>query len=213
MSTASTRVLIACIIIVVVSSFFTIQVFAEGDKSEEASYTFWKKPYIHPRIVEDLTAWVSDTGDQVVAINLHDSQDSNRYYGSIEEGNYSADRPYPSISCNKVRGWCEYQYIGKTDSGIHVLFVSNNTGGTGIFRELLFVTIEEDYGLSFDVNTNTINMNNRRTLVKRLGAIRLGDRYKGKIKLKEDSLFIGKDVGRFKGWPKKDRIIKFDLDR
>jgi uncharacterized protein len=45
------------------------------------SYSFDKPPYINPRIVEALSTWISDHGDQIVEINLTDSQRSNRFFG------------------------------------------------------------------------------------------------------------------------------------
>ena len=48
-----------------------------------ATYSFRKAPFVHPKIVDDLIGNLSDTGEQVVAINLLDSQDSNRYFGEI----------------------------------------------------------------------------------------------------------------------------------
>ena len=206
-------ILMVSITVVIVIGFFPIHVCAEESNLDEASYTFWEKPYIHPRIIEDLTSWVSDTGDQVVAINLKDSQDSNRYFGNIKVQTFGGDTPYTFISCKEVKGWCGYQYIGKTTSGIHILRTSKNTGGTGIFSGLLLVTIEEDFGITLDKNSNTVNMDRRRILVKKLGSIGLGDRYKGKIELKEDILFIAKDVGKFAAKTAKDRVIKINLDR
>ena len=34
---------------------------------------------VHPKIIEDMITWISDSGDQTVAINLEDSQGSNKY--------------------------------------------------------------------------------------------------------------------------------------
>ena len=48
-----------------------------------ATYSFKKAPFVHPKIVGDLIGYLSDVGDQVVVINLLDSQDSNRYFGEI----------------------------------------------------------------------------------------------------------------------------------
>jgi len=41
-------------------------------------FTFKGHP-IHPAIIQDLTTWISDGGDQVISINLADSMRSNRY--------------------------------------------------------------------------------------------------------------------------------------
>ncbi len=57
-------------------------------------YSFAKAPFIPPRIVGDLNTWLSDGGDQVVAVNLTDSVDSNRYYGAIEISENGADNPF-----------------------------------------------------------------------------------------------------------------------
>ena len=56
---------------------------AAGEDRFHATYSFRTPPFVHPKIVGDLVGSLADAGDQVVAINLLDSQDSNRYYGEI----------------------------------------------------------------------------------------------------------------------------------
>ena len=56
---------------------------ANGESRFHATYSFKKAPFVHPKIVGDLVGSLSDAGDQVVAVNLLDSQDSNRYFGAI----------------------------------------------------------------------------------------------------------------------------------
>ena len=41
-----------------------------------ATYSFKMAPFVHPKIINDLVGSLSDSGDQVVAINLLDSQDT-----------------------------------------------------------------------------------------------------------------------------------------
>lgn len=50
---------------------------------ESFPYSFKHEPFVNPRIVQDLTGSSIDSDDQVVAINLLASQDSNRYYGDV----------------------------------------------------------------------------------------------------------------------------------
>src|SRR5436309_7916640 len=46
--------------------------------------SFCQPPFVHPLVIKELMTWLSDDGDQVVAINLLEANDSNRYYGAIE---------------------------------------------------------------------------------------------------------------------------------
>jgi hypothetical protein len=184
-------------------------------------YFFDKKPYIHPRIIEDLTTWISDSGEQVVAINLLESMNTNRYYGDIKE---SGKKP-PFIYYEKT-GECKetgclngppsfgYQFIGKSSSGVIVLLTESSGGGTGLFTNLLLVSVEKDKGLSYDQKNKMLRLNRERWLIKKLGDIALGDRYDGNISVKGDVLLIGKDKNSYpSGLFKKDTAIKIDLVR
>lgn len=51
---------------------------------------------INPLIIHDLVSWFSDDGEQVEAINLLDSQKSNRYF--IHDFNIEKNKKYFYIS-------------------------------------------------------------------------------------------------------------------
>jgi hypothetical protein len=129
------------------------------------TYSFCEEPFIHPRIVQELTTWWSDNGDQVISVNLPDCQKSNRFYGDINI--YTELETCPSVRCGEENNWFEYQYIGKTESGVHILKI-NEGGGTCVLQGFLLVRFEEDHGLTFDETTLSFEPKNR-LLLRRIG--------------------------------------------
>jgi hypothetical protein len=178
-------------------------------------FFFDKEPFVHPKIIEDLCTWVSDEGEQVVAVNLLESMDTNRYFGDVKIS--GKDKPFifyeNTEECEKDP--CPfgapsfgYRLIGTTSSGIIVLFTEWSGGGSGRFRNLLLVSLEKDKGLSFNTSKNTLTLDRERCVLKRLGEIHLGDRYEGDITLEGDILRIGKDkYSPTSGIFKKDKKI------
>ena len=51
---------------------------------QHCRFSFTRTEYINPMIISDLVGWISDGGDQVVAVNVTDSNVSNRYFATIE---------------------------------------------------------------------------------------------------------------------------------
>lgn len=160
-------------------------------------YFFDKKPFVPPRIIEDLSPWISDKGEQVVAINLMESVAANRYFGDIKTtGTY---RPFVfyekdcEAPCTMGPPRFGYRLIGTTPTGITALFTESSGEGSGAFRSIVLVTLEKDKGLSLDKNNRTLTLDRPRWLIKKLGEIPLGDRYDGKITLHGATLKIGKD--------------------
>ena len=181
---------------------------ADSPKVERffASYSFNRPPFIHPKILDDLTGHLSDTGDQVVAINLLDSQKSNRYFGKItirdEEGSLSSLSPWIYAFDEKDHGnygnlrtpFYAYQYIGTSTLGTDVLHTKFSGGGVGVFHQIIFVTTKLDHGVKYDswqrdrgdqVTPHTVR---RRELVWLIGRAGLGDRWEGTVEL------VGNDV-------------------
>jgi len=60
-------------------------------------YSLSHKPFINPAIVEDLETWISDTGEQIVAINIPGSIDTNRYFQPFQATPPELDEGYPYI--------------------------------------------------------------------------------------------------------------------
>lgn len=186
-------------------------------------YSFDHPPYVHPKIIQDLSTWISDIGDQVVAINLLDSQKSNRYFGDILVREVSGDSPFIYVKEEKFHETSifGYQYIGTTKSGVYVLRTSSSGGGSGVDESLMFLTVRRDKGLSVDWDKLSIRPERERIVLQKLGEIVLGDRWNGKLRIEGNKIFIGKDQGRFsesEGGGRlsnhpKDRVLSIDIDR
>jgi len=166
-------------------------------------FSFAHEPYINPKIIQDFSTWISDTGDQVVAINVLESQDSNRYFGNVQVRKTDGQNPFVFLETTAVengetnRQEFGYEYVGMTKSGIHVLYTSDSDGGSGVFKNLLLLAFEYDKGISCDLDKKTIQPARKRLLLKKLVEIPIGDRWDGKLKVEGNSIFIGKDVGWF----------------
>lgn len=192
-----------------------------GGRERARTYSFCHPPYIHPKIIQDLTTWLSDSGDQVVAVNLLESQSSNRYFGEVRVR--KAPGKFPFVYVKERKEEFGYRYVGTTTSGIHVLYTSYSGGGTGVFTCLMLVTFERDKGITTDWKELRIRPGRKRLLLKKLGEVGLGDRWDGDLKVKGNEIFVGKDRGWFTvsggtggGWlsyDRKDRVLKIEVPR
>jgi len=140
-----------------------------------SKYSFFDDQFINPRILEELHGWLSDTGHQVVAINISESNESNKYYRNTKIE--TQDNDYPIITATHEHGLFSYQYIGASFNGVHLLQTWSSSGGSGIFCNVMLVTISIDTAIAFsDIKHNKTE----RLIIKSIGSIPLGDRYIGK---------------------------------
>jgi hypothetical protein len=197
--------------------------------NKDFPFSFDQAPFINPRIVQDLSTWISDSGDQVVAISLLEAQDSNRYYGAASVRKADGGNPFVYTETTTVdEGQTNqtsfgYQFVGVTRSGVHVLRTSAWLGGSGVFQNLLLVAFEYDSSLTTDWMKGEVHSGKRRFLIKKRGEIVLGDRWSGELKVNGNSLLVGKDQGWFTvsegtgggglSYDRKDRVLKIVLDR
>ena len=49
----------------------------------EATFFFDKQPYVHPKIIQELSIWISDEEEAIVSINLSESYGTNRFHHKI----------------------------------------------------------------------------------------------------------------------------------
>lgn len=171
-------------------------------RTVEYEYSFVREPFINPEIIRDFSTRLSDLGDQVVAINLLSSQNSNRYSlypGDLGVNEKDGQCPFVYVENRDKTTRFGYQYIGMTESGVHVLSTSNWMGGSGVFKHLMLLTIEFDAGIDccdWDRQT-AIRDDSRRLLIRKLGEIGLGDRWSGQLGVSGNELRIGRDEGWF----------------
>ena len=190
---------------------------AKRQRRFHAAYSFSKAPFVHPKIVNDLIGNLSDVGDQVVAINLLDSQDSNRYFGEVFVTPqtdplvpswpwvYSLDgEPTGDGELGDFWGqeYYAYRYLRSTDSGLDVLHARYSGGGSGVFDYVMFVRTEADYGVEYPLARDIDSGKNAaepkihdRELIRILGRIPLGDRWSGTVEVAGDDVVVrGRDL-------------------
>lgn len=145
--------------------------------ADDQAYSFDKPPYIYPGIIYAMTRPLFGDGEsQEESIDLTEPHCSDCYeVRSIEGGN-----PYVFLRYDDKS--FDYRYIGQTEDGVHVLHTSYWGGGSGVFKDLMLVTIEED---------------SERLLIRKLGEITLGDRWSGELSVTGNEIFVGKDKGWF----------------
>lgn len=151
---------------------------------ESARYSFINPEFINPQILTNLSGWLSDTGDQIVSINISESNDSNRYHGDVSAEETDG---YPIVTSSAEEGWVSYKYIGRSLSGVHIVQTWSNGGGSGVFSEILLVTLSSDSTLE----SNGVSYSKKsRYVIKLVGSLHLGDRYQGQVKYRFGVLSI-----------------------
>lgn len=152
---------------------------------DTSKYSFINSEFVNPRIIEDLVGLLSDSGDQIVSINISESNESNRYFGDVSIN--IINRGYPVVTSKYDNCSFSYQYLGISFSGIHLLKIWSNSCGVGVFCNIVMVTLSIDSTFEQRVDEG-IKVN--RFVVKLVGTIPLGDRYKGDLKYKFGVLTI-----------------------
>jgi uncharacterized protein len=193
---------------------------AAAPPGKEVSYSFTRAPFINPKLINDLSTELSDRGDQVLAINLTDSETSNRYACDVKVAKTGNRYPYVYAQDSVEGGDARpaefgYRYVGRTTSGIDVLFISESGGGSGVFEGLMLVQISEEIGgpaiEPASGLAQTMTFKRKQIVIKKLGEIGLGDRWDGILEVKGNEISIGKDTGFFSDRQKTPaRVVKIE---
>lgn len=153
-------------------------------------YFFYDGSPIHPKIIEDFNTWISDGSDQVVAINIEGSQHSNRYCceDDVKSELRGVNDTFASI-VTEDEGWFSYQFLGTTDSGVMLVRIFENGGGSGVFSTALLLRIRESTSIEME-NSILLVSKKRRIHLEKLGAILLGDRENHEITVDGNSVVL-----------------------
>ena len=169
-----------------------------------AARSFARAPFVHPRIVQEISTPFNASSSPTV-VSLTEVEGDDRYDSEVEivpvEGECPFLRwdkePWPS---GPWAGYFGYQYVGRTDSGVQVLFISESGGGSGSFRNLLLAVIEfvEEAQPAPAAGEGAVSSAGReRIVLRKLDEVPLGDRWDGKIRIRGNELWIGEDNGWF----------------
>jgi len=167
----------------------------------ELPYSLTKSPFISPKIVKDLSSWNSEGGDQVVEINLTQSQGSERYSGRIDSMRTTNKFPfvywYDQTKKTTIRPvYFGYEYLGETTNGAVILHTSNCNGDSTVLHYLMIITIVRDSGLAYDASTSSMT-SNPWIGIKKIGEIPLGNAWKGKVGIEGNRIFIAETPALF----------------
>ncbi len=163
--------------------------FSQGAVAQEATcektHFLNKQPYINPAILQDLTGLSSDTGVQIVSVNVTDAQDSNRYFQSQVDITDQGVVVYQT----EQGGRFGYKWIGTVWPGLELVQVYDNSGGgSAIFNQALFVELGCDDGLKSE--GTTLSFDGSRYVIKNKGQFSLGESWTGTLEAAEGKIFV-----------------------
>lgn len=160
---------------------------------EHSRYSFAREEFIHPLIVRELLGWISDSTETVISVDIASSNKSNRFYGDF------------TINIRDGRSWVKwtgsegeffvYAHIATSPSGGEMVECYSCSGGSGVFGSVGLFGLELDR--AFDEYRDGRVRTRERVILKTLGSMGLGDRFKGEIIYDDGFLIISPDNGWF----------------
>ncbi len=196
---------------VMISLIFLITIVSAKEKLK---YSFSKAPYISPMIIHDLTVSCSDSRDSVLSVDLSSQDHVNKYYGDIKilkkNKQRKQIRDFIYVEYDGVN--FGYDYIGKTASNVHILLTTEFTGGSMVSHSILFLVFTEKRILKYNDDRSKLTLTTDGVILKKLGDMGMGDRWKGELKIIGNEIYLGKDTGWFsKKYPTKAKKILIDI--
>ena len=169
---------------------------------ESIGLSFHQEPFVNPAMIKEFMTWISDNEDQIVGINPNGMQKSNRAYADINIEMDPATNRYPLVYYeygeDRFTEMFGYRFIGRTANGIYVIRCIDDTAGTAIFGELLFLELVKVCSpLLVESNNQNRNTNNFRHELRKIGQIGLGDRTNQDIKIEHNTVKVSEDTGKF----------------
>jgi len=165
----------------------------KGNLAEaDASFTYKSKP-IDPKLVQKFSSWESDSPKpKVITVDVAAAFDTNEYSGEVRLQGASVCFDTEDGNQQKDGGFFCYEHLGKLKNELHVLKISDNGGGSGVFQELFFVKFAKGEGYTEDGEKY------ERLLMSIVRQYTLGDRDDGKIKVLNDRVIVDRSKYRDK---------------
>ena len=163
---------------------------------EQKRFSFVREEFVHPLIVRELRGWISDRAETITSIDLASANRSNRFFGEFSCERTEADDGVVVGWEGEDREWFRYRHVGTSMSGVEIVKCFDCGGGSGVFTSVGLFSIELDRALDEDAELRVFSR--PRTILRCLGWITLGDRYKGQVAYSDGFLSIGPDEGRFR---------------
>ncbi len=136
---------------------------------------------IHPACVYELLTSLSDLRPRTAAVDVEGCTGSNRHSGN-DVSEFNGGLLYRNSELFG-QGFFIYRHLGATPDGVHVLLTAESGGGSGVFHEALFVTLERRAFLLGGVSES-------RWVLSSLGQVSLGDRTEDAVFLQGRMLLI-----------------------
>ncbi len=133
---------------------------------------------IHPAVLQTLMCPLAASSPFVQAVDVAAFDDSDAYELRTESGRTTASR------LGDNREYIAYTHVGVLPGGVHVLDVSECGGGSGVFRSLLLVRLD-------DVAPSSLLGGRPRVLImSSVDQVSLGDRNDARVSVGGDGVVI-----------------------
>lgn len=165
--------------------------------------SFTGEPYIHPRVIEELRGWLSDSDSDIAAIDVASALESNKYRDPIRVQSYEHELWVEAIDQIHKSSF-SYRFLGRSPAGVHAIVTTENGGGSGTFFTVMFLVFQLDQYIDLDETKPEVR---DRILLKCVGKLSLGDRYDGDLRFDNGRLFIGERRAFFPEYQSVPRVI------
>ena len=158
--------------------------------AEANQYFTYNTTPIHPFLIKEFEVWLSDDCPPIiVSVDvIAAAKARNEYYTDIVSINGRQVRA-ENINSNE---YYQYEWLGRLPNGIHVIETTDYGGGSGIFRNLLFLKFATDK--AYDPNGTTY----KRLLMTVVRVFPLGDRDDGNIEVLAEKVIVSASKYRTK---------------
>lgn len=148
-----------------------------------ATYTFHKEEFINPKIIKEMLGPLSDSGSQIISVNVANANVSNQFFSETRVRTTSA---YPYVYFKEGDAEFGYLFVGATTNGIQIIHTIDNDGGSGTFHSLLFFIYTDTETILFEKEVKPATQ----PTLTLIGSLPLGDRFAGTITFQENVLTV-----------------------